>query len=135
EVAIDGAAVEALRTRLRDLSWFMKCLKEPIARRANKEDHVSGAFWEGRFRSCAVLDEASLLATATYIDLNPLAAGLAATPEQSEHTSFRKRIDHCRDQGAVDTLRDALSTQTHDPAQEAGIWLLPIDDRRPAEGA
>lgn len=88
-----------------------------------------------RNRSVAILDESSLLVTAAYIDLNPLAAGLAATPEQSDHTSFRARIDHCRTQDAIGTLRDALSTQTHDPAQEAGIWLLPVDDRRPAEGA
>ena len=135
QVAGDAAMVARLRQRLADLSWFMKCLKEPLARRANKEERCSGAFWEGRFRSVAVLDEASLLATSAYIDLNPLAAGLAAAPEQSEHTSFRVRIDHCRDQGALGTLRDALSTQTRDPAQEAGLWLLPVDDLRPAEGA
>ena len=52
------------RKRLGDLSWFMKCLKEPLARLANCEDGCSGAFWEGRFKSIAVLDEESLLATA-----------------------------------------------------------------------
>lgn len=135
QLAADAAVVAKLRERLVNLSWFMKSLKEPIARRANKEDGCSGAFWEGRFRSVAVLDESSLLATAAYIDLNPLAAGLVATPEDSEHTSFRARLDHCRDQGALDTLRDALSAQTRDPAQEAGLWLLPVDDLRPAEGA
>src|SRR3546814_4054011 len=30
-----------LRSRLSDLSWFMRSLSEPIARRANAEDHRS----------------------------------------------------------------------------------------------
>jgi hypothetical protein len=81
-----AAWVEERRRRLLDLGWFMKSLKEPIARRANKEDNCVGTFWEGRFRSLASLDEASLLATCAYIDLNPVAARIAATPEKSPHT-------------------------------------------------
>ncbi len=130
-LAQDGGWVAKARKRLGDLSWFMKCLKEPLARLANREDGCSGAFWEGRFKSIAVLDEESLLATAAYIDLNPVAAGLAATPEDSTHTSLRARLDHCRANGTAGTLRDDLSTQTRNPAQEAGLWLLPIDDHRP----
>ena len=75
--------VAEMRRRLADLGWFMKSLKEPLARIANKEEGVSGAFWEGRYKSVGILDEESLLATAAYIDLNPLAAGIVATPEES----------------------------------------------------
>ena len=74
----------------------MKCLKEPLSRLANKEDGCTGAFWEGRFRSVAILDEESLLATCAYIDLNPVAAGISPTPEESPHTSFHARVEHCR---------------------------------------
>jgi hypothetical protein len=56
---------------------------------------------------------------------------LADTPEDSTHTSLRARLDHCRANGTAGTLRDDLSTQTHNPAQEAGLWLMPIDDHRP----
>jgi hypothetical protein len=102
---------------------------------ANREDGCSGAFWAARFRSVAILDESSLLATAAYIDLNPVAAGVAPTPEDSTHTSFRARLDHCRNAGLVNSLRDDLSTQTEAPAQETAGWLLPTDDRRPEDGA
>jgi hypothetical protein len=58
----------------------MKCLCEKIARAANSEDGSSGRFWSGRFKSVALLDEAALLACSVYVDLNPIRAGLVATP-------------------------------------------------------
>ncbi len=122
--------VAEMRRRLADLGWFMKSLKEPLARIANKEEGVSGAFWEGRYKSVGILDEESLLATAAYIDLNPLAAGIVATPEESAHTSLGTRISHCQANGTVDTLRDDASVLTRNPAQEEGLWLLPVDDDR-----
>ena len=130
QLAANADWIAKTRARLADLGWFMKCLKEPLARMANKEDGCTGAFWEGRYKSIAVLDEESLLATAAYIDLNPLAAGAAATPEDSPYTSLHARIEHCRINGTLDSIRDDLSTLTRDPPQERGLWLLPLDDLR-----
>jgi REP element-mobilizing transposase RayT len=96
EIAEVEALAEVYRARLHDLSWFMRTLNEHIARQANAEDGVKGRFWEGRFKSQALLDEQALLAAMAYVDLNPVRAGIAETPEASDYTSIQARIEAIR---------------------------------------
>lgn len=98
--------VEVFRKRLFSISWFMRCLNQPIARQANKEDGCTGKFWESRFNSQALKSEEALLSSMVYVDLNPVRAGIADKPETSDYTSIRERLTNEFD------LKDAIDEQT-----------------------
>ena len=108
------------RKRLSDISWLMRQLAERIARMANAEDGCTGRFWEGRFKSQPLLDEAAIMACAAYVDLNPVRAGIAQTPEASDFTSIQDRIE---------ARRSATTERASDN------WLSPVElDERGAPG-
>lgn len=81
------------RKRLGDLSWYMRRLNEPMAKQSNEEELCTGRFWEDRFKSQALLDEAAVLSCMVYVDLNPIRSRISEKLEESQHTSIKKRLD------------------------------------------
>jgi REP element-mobilizing transposase RayT len=129
--------------RLKSLSWFMKCIKERLARIANREDDCTGHFWEGRFQCIPLLDAQAVVACMAYVDLNPVRAGIVTRPEDAPHTSIHDRCA-ARQRHAQATL-----LVTHGPADhpdraaalavatagsQAGLWIAPLPEDRRTDG-
>ena len=124
-ITADQERLKELRSRLSDISWWMRCTSENIAKQANREDECTGRFWEGRFRAQLLLDEASLLACAAYVDLNPIRAALAETPETSEFTGAKDRIDDLK-AGSADAPADTHAWERSRRRGRSG-WMSPLE--------
>ncbi len=89
-----------VRTRLFDLSSFMKEVKQKFSAWFNLSRGRTGTLWEDRFRSVLVEGTGGssaaglggLLAVAAYIDLNPVRAGLVDDPKDYRWCSYAAAV-------------------------------------------
>lgn len=123
QIRNDQAGLAEKRFRLSSVSWFMKCISEPIAKRANRDDNLTGHFWEARFKANPLLDETAIASCMAYVDLNPIRAAVAQTPETSEFTSLRDRI---ADREAIAATSSAVSVNSENEQGPNAGWLAPI---------
>ena len=132
---MDKDRLAVLRERLGSLSWFMQYLKEPIARRANKEVGARGHFWEARYDVKATLDDEALLSQMVYIDLNPARAGISEAPETGPHTSLATRTRHRAPDAPFAPIAGCLSgalpemTESDYRALVAWTWAASTPDK------
>jgi len=131
----DSDRVELCRKRLGDISWLMRCLNEPIARRANREDKCTGRFWEGRFKCQRLMDEGAMLACMAYVDLNPVRARIADTLEDSAFTGVYDRLIAERAKARLKaspelpapTQAQRVLIQKETTAAQRADWLLDLN--------
>jgi len=141
--SIAGCPVKCaeIRQRLSSISWWMRLLCQRVAMRANREDDEKGRFFQDRYGATKLVDEASLLACAAYVDLNPIRAAMCETLEQSDHTSVQRRIESLQrssdqNNGSVPeqssregTNRPACSPQAGSVSGDAFLSPLSIDEQ------
>ncbi len=120
--------IEAWRQRQADamysLSEYMKRVKQRFTRWYNKRTGRVGIFWEDRYRSTIVQDEhTALRMMATYIDLNPVRAGLTDDPGNYRWSGYAEAMS-----GKVEAL-EGLARVTGRTAERVHGRAIPEKSR------
>jgi len=134
QIINDRVKLKAIRSRLSDISWWIRFLSQKIAQKANREDGENGKFWQSRYRAVRLLDETAILACAAYVDLNPIRAAIAATIETSEYTSGQQRAIALQTEvNKPSSLEQAVEKKLKPIAQS--LSPLSIDELKDSIGA
>jgi putative transposase len=103
--------------RMWDVSAFMKSLKQRFSQWFNKNSKRRGTLWEDRFRSVLVESGAALGTMATYIDLNPMRAGMVKDPADYRWCSYGAAVGG--NKAARSGLKSVVNTVVYGELQDA----------------
>lgn len=79
--------------RMGDLSIFVKELKERFSKWYNRKHDRRGTLWEERFKSVLIENSENSISTmATYIDLNPVRAGIVKDPRDYRFCGYAEAV-------------------------------------------
>jgi len=130
----DPVRLKEIRSRLNDISWWMRLLSQKIGRRANEDDKEVGKFWQARYRAVRLLDETAILACAAYVDLKSIRAAMAQAIETSEYTSAQQRAIALQTEANVQTTSDRVASMVSKPIMQS-LSPLRIDELKDHIGA
>ncbi|MEA3488863.1 MAG: transposase [Candidatus Omnitrophota bacterium] len=77
--------------RSRNISKFMHWLNRGYTAYFNTQYRKTGHLWQGRFRSHPIIRGQYLINVATYIENNPVRAGIVNDPADYKWSSYRER--------------------------------------------
>jgi len=130
--ALAGQKLAALKKRFCDLSLFVKEVKERFSRWFNKRRSRRGTLWMDRFKSVLVEGKGAPLRTmATYIDLNPVRAGLVKDPKDYRWCGYAEALGGSRraQRGLCKALGKPVDGWKRAGAAEAYRCLLHAEGR------
>ena len=84
--------LDPYRKRMNDISIFIKELKGRFAQGYNQRHHRYGVLWAERFKSVLLEGGRAVAAVATYIDLNPVRAGLCEDPKDYRYCGYAEAL-------------------------------------------
>jgi len=112
------------------LAHLMKNLNQRYVAYMNKSHDRTGTMWEGRFRSCLILDHDYFLTCMRYIELNPVRAGMVGHPREYPWSSYRANAEGSEN-SCITAHSHYLSLGTNDLERQLAYRELvarPTDD-------
>lgn len=108
-----------------NLALLMKRIAGRQTRFVNHLEARTGSLWEGRYKSSPIAAADYLLACCRYVEMNPVRAGMTATPWEYAWSSCAAKTGlRPQDWLDIDPFYQSLGTSPAERAESYRRWLL-----------